>query len=208
MEQGRLVVPLRCSGSAVSDSFGSVPTVVTPTSTGWRFVRACVFAAVATQLAVLGHVLGGGAIPDLDILLPVTILLGGSLTGFAGRRRSLAQIFGALAASQLLFHVAFALTTHHGGSVTSMEPLVAGAARMVAFHLMAALAASWVMAHGESTLFRLFAALRRVLVPSRRPLTVRLSPRWTAVITGGAGGRLLLTGLGSLSSRRGPPLRG
>jgi hypothetical protein len=192
----------------VSASFGSVPIVVTPTSTGWRFVRACVFAAIATQLAALGHVLGGGAVPDLDILLPVTILLGGSLTGFAGRRRSLPQIFGALAASQLLFHVAFALTTHHGGSVAPAESpgAVAGTGGMVAFHLLAALAASWVMAHGESTLFRLFAALRRVLVPSRRPLPVRLSPRWTAVITGGAGGRLLLTGLGSLSSRRGPPL--
>ncbi|MGS0683865.1 hypothetical protein ACVBEQ_01710 [Nakamurella sp. GG22] len=181
---------------------------MTPTSTCWRFVRACVFAAVATQLAALGHVLGGGAFPDIDVLVPVTVLLGGSLTGFAGRRRSFAQIFGALAASQLLFHLAFTLSTHHGGSEGPPLPLgvVAGTGGMVAFHLLAALAASWVMTHGESTLFRLFAALWRVLVPARRPMTVRLGPSWTAVITGGAGGRLLLTGLGSLRSRRGPPL--
>ncbi len=181
---------------------------MTPTSTGWRFVRASVFAAVATQLAALGHVLGGGAVPDVDVLLPVTVLLGGSLTGFAGRRRSFGQIFFALTASQLLFHLAFTLTTHDGDSDGAPLPLgvVAGTGAMVAFHLLAALAASWVMAHGESTLFRLFAALRRVLVPARRPVTVRLSPSWTAVITGGAGGRLLLTGLGSVRSRRGPPL--
>jgi len=51
------------------------------TSTRWRLLRAGVFALVATQLAALGHVVGGGQLPDPAMLLTIGIFLGGSLSG-------------------------------------------------------------------------------------------------------------------------------
>jgi len=145
-------------------SAGSVTPVQAPTSTGWRLLRASVFAVLATQLAALGHVMGGGQLPDPAVLLTIAVFLGGSLSGMAARRRTGAQIFAVLAASQLVFHIAFAVTATHAEHGAG-GPL--DAPRMLAFHLFAALAASALMSGGESTLFRLFAALHRVLVRAR-----------------------------------------
>jgi hypothetical protein len=182
---------------------GSVTPVHAPTSTGWRILRASVFAVLATQLAVLGHVMGGGHLPDPAVLLTIAVFLGGSLSGLAARRRNGAQIFAVLAASQLVFHIAFAVTATHAGHGAG-DPL--DAPRMLAFHLFAALAATALMAGGESTLFRLFAALHRVLVRTRLAPPVVLAPAWTAVITGGSGGVRLRSGELTRVSRRGPPL--
>ena len=147
--------------------------------------------------------MGGGQLPDPAVLLTIAVFLGGSLSGLATRRRTGTQIFAVLAASQLVFHVAFAITATHAGHGAG-GPL--DAPRMLTFHLFAALAASALMARGESTLFRLFAALHRVLVrvPLIRPVV--LAPAWTAVIPGGSGGLRLRSGELSLLSRRGPPM--
>ena len=182
---------------------GSVTPVQAPTSTGWRIFRASVFAVLATQLAALGHLIGGGQLPDLAVLLTIAVFLGGSLSGLAARRRTGIQIFAVLAASQFVFHIAFAVTATHAGHEAG-GPL--DTLRMVAFHLFAALAASALMAGGESTLFRLFAALHRVLVRPRLIRPVVLAPAWTAVITHGSGGVRLRSGELSLVSRRGPPI--
>lgn len=184
-------------------SAGSVTPVQAPTSNGWRIFRASVFAVLATQLAALGHVLGGGQLPDPAVLLTIAVFLGGSLSGLATRRRTVGQIFIVLAASQVVFHLAFAVTATHAGHGAG-SPL--DGPRMLAFHLVAALAASALMAGGESTLFRLFGALHRVLLRVRPLRPVVLAPAWTAVITGSSGGVRLRSGELSLVSRRGPPL--
>jgi hypothetical protein len=176
--------------------------VGTPTSRGWRLVRAGVFAVVATQLAALGHLLAGGALPDPAVLLTVTVFLGGSLSGFTGGRRTGPQIVAALLASQLAFHLTFSLTAHPmaGESGGLVEP-----AGMVAFHLLAAVAAGWLMTAGESTLFRLFAALHRALLTAVRVPPVGLAPHWTARVPAGVAGlQASFTEL-SAGSRRGPP---
>jgi hypothetical protein len=175
--------------------------VVTPTNTRWRFFRAGVFAVLATWLAALGHLLGGGRLPDLSVLFAVTIFLGGSLSGLATKRRSGWQIFIVLAASQLVFHAAFQLTAH-SHATESWVPT----GQLLVFHLVAALLTSAVMTSGESTLFRLFATLHRALAPARIRSVVWLPPEWTAVITGGAGGGLLDDSVAAVVSRRGPPL--
>ena len=169
-----------------------------PTGSGWRLFRACVFAVVATQLAAMGHLLGGGQLPDVPVLLTVAVFLGGALSGLARIRRPGWQIFLALVGSQLAFHTLFEITAHHDGSLD--------AGRMLVFHLFAALAASWLMANGESMLFRLFAALHRVLVdPFRRAPAVEIAPPWTAMLSDdAAGGRLRLPEVLHVS-RRGPP---
>lgn len=179
----------------------------TPTSKGWRLLRAGIFAVVATQLAALGHLLAGGALPNPAVLLTLTVFLGGSLSGFAGRRRSGPQIFGALLASQLVFHLALTLTAHpmEGHPMAAQAGGSGGAERMIAFHIVAAVVASWVMASGESTMFRLFSALHRVLRLAPTKATIDASPAWTALIpTGTVGVRPSAADL-STASRRGPP---
>ena len=169
------------------------------TSTRWRLLRAGVFALVASQLAALGHVVGGGQLPDPAMLLTIGFFLGGSISGLCTRRRTGPQIFAVLAASQLIFHLAFQVTVHHSSPVDG--------GRMLAFHLFAALGAAWLMSSGESMLFRLFAALHRVIVwPTRGRPAVEIAPSWTAMITGGADVVRLRAGALSLPSRRGPPL--
>jgi hypothetical protein len=172
-----------------------------PTSTGWRYTRACVFAVVATQIAALGHLLGGGDLPDVAVLITVTVFLGGSLSGLANRQRTAPQIFAGLVLSQLAFHAAFQVTAHHATHADG--PI--GTGRMLIFHLFAALAATWVMAGGENMLFRLFAALHRVLVPAQTAAAIGLPPTWTAVVTGGGRAVLMRAGELSAGSRRGPP---
>ena len=174
--------------------------MVTPTSGSWRLLRASCFAVVATQLAALGHLLGGGQLPDLSILLTVTVFLGGSLAGLAKRRRTTWQIFAGMVASQFVFHAAFQLTTH----VHETQSWVPSGP-MVTFHLAAALLTAMLLANGDSMLFRLFAALHRVLVPARIRIIVAVAPGWTAVISGDAGGRLLQTAVSAVP-RRGPPV--
>ena len=170
-----------------------------PTSARWRLLRAGIFALVATQLAALGHVMGGGRLPDPATLLTIGVFLGGSLSGLCTSKRGGPQIFAALVASQLLFHLAFQVTLHH------TEPVDAG--RMLMFHLFSALAAAWLMTGGESTLFRLFAALHRVIAaPPSAPAAVELAPTWVAVVTDGGQVVRLRAGALSLPSRRGPPL--
>ena len=175
--------------------------MVTPTGTGWRFFRSGTFAVFATQLAALGHLLGGGQLPDLSILLTVTVFLGGSLTGLAKSRRKGRQIFAAMVASQVVFHAAFQLTVHSDESVSWVP-----GGRMLLFHLVAAGVTATLLARGESMLFRLFAALHRVLLPARIRPIVGAVPHWTAVITGGAGGELLRDVRAAAASRRGPPI--
>ncbi len=176
----------------------------TPTSPGWRLLRAGVFAVVATQLAALGHLMAGGALPDPVVLLTLTVFLGGSLSGLAGRRRSGPQILGALLASQLAFHFALSLTAHPM-TVNPTTGTGGGAGWMVAFHAVAAVVAAWVMTGGESMLFRLFAALHRALVVLPVAPPILLSPGWTALLPAGTVGVRVSTGGLSAASRRGPP---
>lgn len=177
--------------------------VQAPTTNGWRIFRASVFAVLATQLAALGHALGGGSLPDPAVLITVTVFLGGSLSGLARNRRTGPQIFAVLVVSQLAFHAVFAVTAEHAGHAGTGSTITAA---MLAFHLFAALATSILMAGGESTLFRLFAALHRALVPALPIQVVQMAPGWTAVITGGSGGLRLRAGELLPLVRRGPPL--
>lgn len=179
-----------------------------PTTTRWRLIRGTAFAVLAGQLAALGHHLGGGALPDPAVLMTVTLFLGGAVCSLARRRRTGPQILGMLLLSQVVFHAAFLLTADHSGHAG--QPVTGGsvgAAQMLAFHLIAALATAWLLTRGEDTLFRLFAAMRRVLTNGPRILVVPPLPGWTVSVGDGSGAAKLRAGELSLISRRGPPGR-
>ena len=132
------------------------------------------FALVTAYLAALGHVVGGGGLPDFAPLLLAAVLIAGSVSGLARGRRSTGQIFGLMLASQLAFHLLFAVTAHAGHEHLDLV-------RMAVFHLLAAVGATAVLARGEDTLFRLFAALTRVVLRTLPPAPVVRTRTWTVV---------------------------
>lgn len=170
----------------------------------WRMLRSAAFAVVATALAAIGHMTGGGRPPDAALLLVgaggVTLIC----TGLTTRRRSLPEIVGLLAACQLAFHLLFSLDVHrHVDTVTGWTFLPAAPLPMLAVHLVATALSGLVLAKGESALFRLFAVLRRAVMLITSPAAIDVSPSWTPVpATSGVRptGALLST-----SPRRGPP---
>lgn len=172
-----------------------------PTSPRWRLLRSAAFAAVATQLAALGHAVGGGGSPDVVVLLIGAVTIGATVTGLARRRRTWRGIFTLLSGCQVGFHLLFSVDMH---AMSGSPFLPADPVRMLTFHLIAAALSALVLAVGEAALFRLFALLRRSVLIVTVPLPIDLPPDWTASFRGfrspRPAGALLST-----SPRRGPP---
>ena len=174
-----------------------------PTSNRWRLFRAVAFAAIATQLAALGHLAGGGGTPDAAVLLVGGATIGAIATGLTSRRRGWSSIFGVLLACELAFHLLFSVDMH--AMARGAHPLVpVDEFRMLTFHLLAAAVSALVMARGDAALFGLFATLRRFVLLGNRAIVVDLPPHWISRDAGPSSPRpagVLL----SASPRRGPP---
>ena len=127
-------------------------------------------------LATLGHLLGGGDLPDAATVLVVAAMVGLAVSGLARRRGTLLGISAVVVASQLAFHAIFSITAHadHGAAA-----LGGGAARMALFHLLGAAVTVAALHRGEQAIHRTFAVLRRVLptVVAPAPL-VAVGPTW------------------------------
>lgn len=184
-------------------------TVPGPTSLRWRTLRSAAFAAIATGVAALGHVVGGGMAPDVAVLIAGGAGAWAVVIGLARRRRGPIGILAAMLACQLGFHLLFAVDAHGMTSGTHGMSAGTGGApdaplRMLIFHLVAAALSAVVLGHGERALFTLFAALARSIRVPAPPAAVELPPRWIArPSTSDAprpDGPLLST-----SPRRGPP---
>jgi hypothetical protein len=174
-----------------------------PTSNRWRLFRAIAFAAIATELAALGHLAGGGGTPDAAVLLIGGATIGAISTGLTRARRGWSSIFGVLLACQLAFHLLFSVDMHPmAGGAHSLLPV--DEFRMLSFHLLAAAVSALVLARGEAALFGLFAVLRRFGLLGSRAIVVDLPPQWISRSAGPSAPRpsgVLL----SASPRRGPP---
>jgi hypothetical protein len=76
-----------------------------------RVVRSAVAASMATFVALVSHVLGGGAIPAaLGILVPLVLSLSVTVL-LTGKKLSLWRLSISVAASQVIFHTLFVLGT-------------------------------------------------------------------------------------------------
>jgi len=119
--------------------------------------------------------------------------------GLARQRRRFGWIFGLLLVCQLLFHLLFSLSDPAGHSMPGqrpdattgtmatmaapmhLEPLPLGWAQMMLLHLVAALLAALLLAHGDQALFKLSELYRRVITAAGRPpvLRIDLPIRWS-----------------------------
>ena len=166
---------------------------------GPRLLRGVVTAGLSTLLIAVGHVLGGGTVPDLTVLVVLFPLLTGAIVGVADRCTSLRGTIATLAGGQVALHVLLAVLHPH--------PPVAAApsgVTMLALHAVATLVVTVLLRHADGGLATVRSALRRILprrpfVPPAdgplRPLrvaSVALVPRRLA--------------LAAVPTRRGPPV--
>jgi hypothetical protein len=169
--------------------------VLEPTSIRWRRIRGGLFAAVAAELAALGHLVGGGEFPHPSTVLAAGALIGLGAAGLARQRRGFGPILGLLVASQLLFPALFSLSGH-------AEAL--DLPRMTVFHLVAAVASAAVLAGGERALFRCARLWRRVVGRLVGPAPrIATGAHWASRPAGGLND--LLDRAVRANGRRGPP---
>ncbi len=127
-------------------------------------MRGSAAASVATFVALLSHVSGGGEVPGLfGVAVPLALSFV-VCTALAGRRLSTGRLAVAVAVSQVLFHTLFVLGSYdlsaavhvHGstlpGSAGGSLPAVTPDAAMWLGHAVAAVATTVALHRGERTL--------------------------------------------------------
>lgn len=165
-------------------------------------VRGWALAGLSTLLTAVGHVGGGGEVPDLAVLLLLFPLLAGLFTSAARRCGSLARTIVVLGTGQLAQHqVMELLHPTHPGTGQALAP----DAQMVTMHVIATLVTAVALRHADRAVAGLMAALRRVLPrrlnppPADRPLPVLAVP-------GPAVPARLARAFAAACTRRGPPV--
>ena len=161
-------------------------------------LRGLVTAGLATLLIAVGHVLGGGAVPDLLVLVVLFPLLTGAVVGLADRCRSTAATMATLGGGQYALHVLLGLLHPHEDAA-GPHP-----ATMVALHAAATVVVAVLLHHADRALAAVGAALRRVL--PRRPFAPPADAPLPPLLR--TGGELLprRLALAAVPTRRGPPV--
>lgn len=166
-------------------------------------LRAAVLAVVTTVLTAVGHLAGGGSLPDVTVLVVLLPLLAGVVSTLAERLRGTAGTLAVLATGQLALHHLIELlnpthAAHHlAGPGTS-------SGTMLATHAAATLLTAAALRYADRAIEAVGAALGRVL-PRRppalcadRPLATRPTPVAVSLRLAGA--------LAAAQLRRGPPV--
>jgi hypothetical protein len=164
---------------------------------GPRLLRGMVTAGLSTLLIAVGHVLAGGAVPDLTVLVVLFPLLTAALVGVADHRRSTTATIVTLGAGQLALHVLLGLLHPHAH--TAAEPVA-----MVAAHAAATLVVAVFLRHADQALATAGAALRRVL--PRRPFVPPADGPLRPLRVAGPARALRSLTLVAVPARRGPPV--
>lgn len=147
-------------------------------------------------LALGGHLLGGGMMPDLFTVAVVSGLLVWVLAALARKRRSFAQILVAMLLTQATFHLMFEISSHRPAEFASTSMLI--------FHAIAGVFLAVLLAHGERLLFGFFGALRRLWPRVSKTLPPIADLTWVALV-GVSELHLQLAEMRTCSRRRGPP---
>lgn len=189
-----------------------------------RAARGAVAASVATFVALLSHVTGGGEVPGAAGVVVPWALSFVVCTALAGRRLSAVRLGAAVAVSQVLFHTLFVLGSYdlgaaghvHGGAAlvlgtVSGQPIAPADTAMWVGHAVAALATTLALHRGERTLAVLRELAHRSIVWLRARADVLVagvgpSPlrRMLAVVVAEA--RPVSPVLAASVRRRGPPV--
>jgi hypothetical protein len=166
---------------------------------GARLLRGLALAGLSTLLVGVGHVLAGGAVPDLGLLLVLLPLLTGVVVGLAERCRTLWATVATLAAGQYALHVLLGLLHTH--APVAPGP---GGATMLALHAVATLLVAALLRTADRGLAAVAAAAHRVL--PRRPFVPPADGPLPSLRVTGPARPLLRTVVAAAPARRGPPV--
>ncbi len=177
-------------------------------------MRGAELATLTALLTAAGHAAGGGALPDLAVLVVLLPLLAGVLTAVADRSRSAVGAVAVLGGGQLVLHQLLeALGPTHGAHALHVVAGSGGAAPappsgsvMLGTHAVATLLIAAALRYADRGVAALGAALRRVLPRRLTPLSADRPLRTLATAGPGVSLRLART-LAVAHARRGPPVR-
>lgn len=184
-----------------------------------RALRGAAASAVAVVIAAVSHTIGGGTPPAPWLVLAVALLSWPVATALVGRRPSVLRTSAAVAAAQVLLHVAFAAVgdgapylahdahSAHAHAAMALSPAPEMAMphldpTMLLAHAVAAIVTTVLLVRGERMLRAVARGIRRLLTrpPIAAPRIVR--PRTVAVTAPAPPIAVLFL---STLSRRGPP---
>ncbi|ODT99140.1 MAG: hypothetical protein ABS81_26280 [Pseudonocardia sp. SCN 72-86] len=138
-----------------------------------RGARGTAVASAAALITGVAHVAGGGALPDLGLLLVLFPLLAALIVSLADACRSVAGVLAVLAAGQLAMHAVLEVIGHSHVAAASGP---ASAWSMFAMHAAATVVIGPLIRDADRVLGLLVSALARVLPrrllvpPADRPL--------------------------------------
>jgi hypothetical protein len=166
---------------------------------GARLLRGLALAGLSTLLVGVGHVLAGGAVPDLGLLVVLFPLLTAAVVGLAERCRTLWATVATLAAGQYALHVLLGLLHTHA-------PVGAGPGgrTMLALHAVATLLVAALLRNADRGLAAVAAAVRRVL--PRRPFVPPADGPLPSLRVVGPARPLLRSVVAATPVHRGPPV--
>lgn len=163
-----------------------------------RLLRSLLVTAVVVALAGAGHLLGGGALPPVPVLLGLGTLVLAPVTWLAGRRLGPGRLLAVVGTAQLGLHeVLTALAApaacsgrgHHAGSTVGLscaaqtaaggahhDPAGTGAAMLVG-HVLAAVLTTLVLSRAEAALWWALEWLRALVGLPASPRNLPPVPR-------------------------------
>lgn len=171
-----------------------------PADVALRGARGVAVASASALITGLGHVAGGGTVPDLGLLVALFPLLAALIVALADACRSIPGVLTVLGAGQFAMHEIMDVLGHTHAAVTGNRP------SMLGMHVAATIVTGLLIRDADQVLATVLSALGRVLPrrlalpPADRPLPTFAVPS-PAVI--GDATRALLRPL----ARRGPPIR-
>ncbi|MEJ3658287.1 hypothetical protein WEH80_35525 [Actinomycetes bacterium KLBMP 9759] len=168
---------------------------------GGGTARSVVLAALCALVTAVGHVGGGGTLPDLGILVVLLPMLAAVFSSFARRCRSATGTVATLGAGQLaLHHLMELLHPAHVTAAAAFDP-----AQMVTMHALVTLVMAVALRYADAAVAAVRAAARRVL-PRRWAQPPVSRPLITLAVPAAEVPLLLARTMATAVVRRGPPV--
>ncbi|HZG90252.1 MAG TPA: hypothetical protein VEZ42_08560 [Pseudonocardia sp.] len=168
-----------------------------------RGSRGGVLVALTALLTAVGHLAGGGSVPDLALLVVLLPLLAWPVVAVAERCRGPVGTAAVLGAGQFGLHLV--MVAVHDQHHALHDPAALTGPTMVAVHAAVTAVSVLALRHADRGLAALGAALRRV-VPRRIAPPAADRPLAVPVVPGPAVPARIARALAVTHVRRGPPV--
>ena len=129
-----------------------------------RTLRGAALALTSAGLTITAHGLGGGELSEFIHALPLVVLIAFAAASLADKRTGKLSVIAGLGTAQLAQHLLLTWVNHEHNNTLTGQMFVA--------HLVAASLTGILLFHAENALFRLIAAVTRLIPRRLTPLPV------------------------------------